>query len=79
MRSSVAYYYILAIVKRVKTHIFNHVFHVSKGKKTEDVFLRIKAKQQQASLSLYTDICGPMNTELWNGSKYLLTFIDDFT
>jgi hypothetical protein len=48
------------------------------GKKTR-LFLRIKAKQQQASLSLYTDICGPMNTELWNGSKYLLTFIDDFT
>jgi len=37
--------------------------------------LRAESKLQL----VHTDVCGPMNTELINGSRYFILFIDDFS
>jgi transposase InsO family protein len=48
-------------------------------KQNRRCFPKNKSKTATGKLEpIHTDICGPMNTKSWNGSKYLLTFIDDF-
>lgn len=50
------------------------------GKSTKPPCRRITSKQSQTVLELiHTDLCGPMPVESIGGSKYFLTFTDDFT
>ena len=50
------------------------------GKHPEHKFDRGKANQATCILGLiHSDICGPIPITSMNGSRYLLTFIDDFS
>jgi len=49
------------------------------GKQTRRPF---QGKHTQASKALalvHSDICGPISPESWNGKRYFVTFMDDFT
>ncbi|KAI3708032.1 hypothetical protein L2E82_37034 [Cichorium intybus] len=50
------------------------------GKQTRESFPQDKAWRATEQLELvHTDVCGPMRTPSIGGSRYLLTFIDDFS
>lgn len=51
-----------------------------KGKMTQLPYTSIEGPQSSEPLEIiYSDVCGPMRTETIAGSKYFLTFIDDFS
>ncbi|KRX56900.1 Retrovirus-related Pol polyprotein from transposon TNT 1-94 [Trichinella sp. T9] len=51
-----------------------------KGKQTQSPFPKNQAKRRCRPLELiHTDICGPMRQNSIGGSKYFVTFIDDYS
>jgi len=49
-----------------------------KGKRTN--ITKLGAKRAKDILELvHTDICGPFPTPSWNGQKYFISFIDDYS
>ena len=50
------------------------------GKQCKRPFLKGKSKRASCSLEIvHADLCGPMQTKSFGGSKYFLLFTDDFT
>lgn len=50
-----------------------------KAKQTRLPFKTERTKTVRALQIIHTDLCGPINPETWDGKKYILTVIDDFT
>lgn len=51
-----------------------------KGKMTQLPYASVEGPQSSEPLELiHSDVCGPMRVETLVGSRYFLTFIDDFT
>lgn len=42
-------------------------------------FKRERTRASRPIELIHSDICGSMNPPTWNGKKYFITFIDDFT
>lgn len=50
------------------------------GKQPRKPFPAISGRRSNRALQLiHTDVCGPIEPNAWDGSKYFVTFIDDYT
>lgn len=50
------------------------------GKQTRKPFPTVNERRSKRPLELiHTDVCGKIEPIAWDGSKYFVTFIDDFT
>lgn len=51
-----------------------------KAKQTRTKFenARIKAKRYNLQI-IHSDVCGPITPSTWDGNRYFITFLDDFT
>lgn len=50
------------------------------GKQTRDAFPKESQTKTKEKLEIvHTDVCGPMQTDSLDGSRYFLLFVDDFT
>ncbi|WVZ04530.1 hypothetical protein V8G54_025336 [Vigna mungo] len=50
-----------------------------KGKQTKHISKNPATRSSQLLELIHTDICGPFDTKSWNGEKYFIFFIDDFS
>ncbi|WVY90570.1 hypothetical protein V8G54_036084 [Vigna mungo] len=50
-----------------------------KGKQTKHISKNPATRSSQLLELIHTDICGPFDTKSWNGEKYFISFIDDFS
>lgn len=50
-----------------------------KGKQTRESFKHVGTRALEILQIIHTDVCGPMSTNPFGGSRYLLTFVDDFS
>lgn len=49
------------------------------AKQTRNSFNKLKKERSSRPLELiHSDVCGPMETETWNGMRYFASFTDDF-
>lgn len=51
----------------------------AQGKQTRASFKDIGNRAKEILQIIHTDVCGPMSTKSLGGSRYLLTFVDDFS
>lgn len=49
------------------------------GKQVQQPFKTVKKKSSRPLELVHTDICGPLSPLTWDGARYFITFIDDFT
>ena len=50
-----------------------------KGKQTNHTSKHPAIRSSEPLQLIHTDICGPFDIPSWNGEKYFITFIDDFS
>ena len=50
-----------------------------KGKQTKHIVKKAATRSTQLLELIHTDICGPFDVPSWDGEKYFITFIDDFS
>jgi len=50
-----------------------------KGKQTSHISKYPATRSTESLQLIHTDICGPFDVPSWNGEKYFITFIDDFS
>ncbi|CAM8940925.1 unnamed protein product [Rhodiola kirilowii] len=50
-----------------------------KGKQTKHIVKKSATRSTQLLELIHTDICGPFDIPSWNGEKYFITFIDDYS
>lgn len=50
-----------------------------KGKQTRKPFKRSNSKTNQVLELVHSDVCGPTTIDSFGGSRYFLTFVDDFS
>lgn len=50
-----------------------------KSKQTRGRFQKYNVKTNRPLELVHTDVCGPINPATYNGKKYILTFLDDYT
>lgn len=51
----------------------------TRAKQTRTSFGSERGKAQRPIELIHTDVCGPMQCPTWDGNKYFVTFLDDFT
>lgn len=50
------------------------------GKQTRKPFAKVNGARSKRVLEVvHSDVCGPVTPAAWNGTRYLVTFIDDYT
>ena len=50
-----------------------------KRKQTSHISKYPATRSTESLQLIHTDICGPFDVPSWNGEKYFITFIDDFS
>lgn len=50
-----------------------------KAKHTREPFRNDRTRAMRPLELVHTDLCGPIGPDTWDGKRYMLTFLDDFT
>lgn len=50
-----------------------------KAKQTRLPFKETRRRAQRPLEIIHTDLCGPIHPETWDGKKYFISFLDDYT
>lgn len=50
-----------------------------KSKQTRKPFKEIRQRATRPLEIIHTDVCGPIEPTTWDGKKYVITFLDDYT
>ena len=50
-----------------------------KAKQTRKKFDNARTGARRPLEIIHTDLCGPVEPSTWDGNKYVITFLDDFT
>lgn len=50
-----------------------------KAKQTRMSFGETRGRAKRPLGLIHTDVCGPIKPSTWNGKRYLVTFLDDYT
>lgn len=50
-----------------------------RAKQTRKPFGKERTRATRALEIVHTDVCGPIESLTWDGNRYYITFMDDFT
>ena len=61
--------------------MIKHVKHVKciEAKHRRTIFANNRVKAKRSLQIVHTDVCGPINPDTWDGNRYFITFLDDYS
>ena len=63
----------------VKPESFGFCDVCVEGKQTREPFNKTREKTHRPLERIHSDVCGPITPVAWDGSRYFVSFIDDYT
>lgn len=49
------------------------------AKHRRTIFANNRVKAKRSLQIVHTDVCGPINPDTWDGNRYFITFLDDYS